>query len=243
MRFEPSGKQIIEYYTVSIILIWILIYMFYRSWLFCLLTSPISILFKRFYIRYLAEKRRDRLLAGFRDFLYSISASISAGYKMPRAVSDAAAELSESFGEESDIAREISFISREYVNDHADIADLLQDLGRRSGLAEIKQFAAAYRICAENGGDIENVCIRNAMMLIDKLEFKSEIRTLIADKKLDVAVLAVMPPAILYFLNISSDDYIEILYSCQSGRIVMSISLALMLAAIAAGIRIVNIKI
>lgn len=218
-------------------------YMFYRSYILCLLISPLSILFKGVYGEYLAKKRREELLSGFRDFLYSVSASVAAGYKMPKAVSAAAAELSETCGSESDIALEISYISEAYAGDHADIPALLYDLGVRSGLSEIKQFASACRICAENGGDMESVCIRNASMLLDKLEFRSEIRTLIADKKLDAAVLAAMPPAILYMLNVSSDDYIEIMYSCTEGRVIMSIALLLMLAAAFIGVKIIDIRI
>ena len=130
-----------------------------------------------------------------------------------------------------------------YNESHSDISALLIDLGKRSGLKDILQFAYSYAICEEIGGDIEAVCLKNASMLLDKMDFQTEIKALISEKKLDAAVLAVMPLFILYFLNVSSDDYIQIMYTSTSGKILMTVSLLLFAAAVFWGVRIVNIKI
>lgn len=217
-------------------------YLFYHS----LAASAVLALFavpgERLYRSHMAQRRKDRLLEGFRDLLYSLSGSVSAGLKMPQAIGLAARELAVSCGEDSDIALELADMDVQYREAHTPVHVLLEDLAARSGLKEIEQFTAAYTVCSEKGGDIESVCVRSASLLLDKLEFQAEAKALIAEKKLDIAVLSAMPPFILFFLDMSSADYLDPLYSGLRGRLIMSFCLLLIAGAVLAGLRIVRIK-
>ena len=241
--YELSRKEMRDYYTVSLIALGFGGYLFYHSIIASVLLCLLSFPLKRLYAGYLRQRRLDELLEGFRDFLYSLSASIAAGRQMPQAVEAAASELGAAWGEDSDIAAEILHISVLGRSAHADTADLLHGLAERSGLEDIASFASACQVCRKTGGDLESVCVKSASLLLDKIDFRESTRALIAEKKLDLIILGLMPPGILFFLNISSLEYIEALYTTAGGRFMMTASLLLMGLALFAGMKITDISV
>lgn len=241
--YIPSSKELISYYCFSLILFFLLGFLFYRnlifSLIFCLLTIPV----KKFYVKYKIDKRSKNLLEGFRDVLYSFSSSIAAGRQMPQAISDSAKQLKASYGASSDIYIELSHIDAVYQETHADIGELLLDFALRSGLDEIKQFADSYKVCKKCGSDLEAVCLKSASLLLDKIDYQNEVKTLVSQKKLDIALLTAMPIVILLFLNLVSYSYIAVLYESLAGKIVMTLCLALISAALVWGLKIVDLKV
>jgi tight adherence protein B len=210
--------------------------LFYRSFIATLPMMLLSIPLHKFYARYRIEKRRTALLDSFRDVLYSISSSVSAGKKMPTALEDACLAC------EGDMRKELLNLTRDYREAHADIAKGLKDFGERSGVAEIKQFADSYGICEKCGADLEGVCLKSASLLLDRIDYQNEIKMLVAQKKLDVILLTLMPPAVLLFLNLSSYAYVQPLYNGFPGRAVMTLCLALIASALLWGMKIINLK-
>lgn len=229
------------YYLVSCGCLFLLGLLFYRSvyagLTACLASFPLERIYQSFY----AEKRRETLLRGFKDVLYTISGAVSAGRQMPSALAIARKSAEDSFGSESDIALELSHIVDRYEGTHADIGALLEDLGSRSGVPEIGQFASAYAACQRCGGDVEEVCLKTAVLLLGRISVRDETKALISQKKLDVLLLSVMPVAVLAGLNVLGYGYLSVMYETTAGRVVMSLCLALIVCALLWGIRITRI--
>lgn len=216
--------------------------LFYRNVFAAIAIGCCSFFMKNLYISFLEERREDKLLEGFRDVLYSISGSVAAGRQMPRAMADAADICGSLYGDDAIITKEMRAIVLSYEQSHGDIEKLLYAFGEKYDLEEVRQFADSCRICKECGGDVGKVCLKSSKLLLDKLNFQNEIKTLISQKKLDIILLASMPVIILIFLNLSNYSYISVLYSSLLGRIIMSICLLLSVIAILWGMKIVNIK-
>lgn len=241
--YIPSTKELVIYYCISSGLLFLIGLLFYRNIIFSLIFCLLSIPTRKLYLKYKNDKRSEALLEGFRDVLYSFSSSIAAGRQMPQAIADASKQLCASYGEKSDIYVEIAHIDTVYEQTHADIGQLLFDFANRSGLEEIKQFADAYLVCKKCGADLEAVCLKSATLLLDKIEYQSEVKTLVSQKKLDIALLTAMPIVILLFLNLVSYSYIAVLYESLVGRIVMTLCLALIAVALVWGLKIVDLKV
>ena len=237
----PARKKC-TYYLAACLALCALGLLFYRSFAAGLALCALSLPLERIYASWLAKNRREKLLEGFKDALYSISGAVSAGRQMPFALEAAAASASDSFGENSDISCELKHICEQYRQSHSDIGVMLSDLGRRSALEEIRQFASAYRACQLCGGDLEDVCRKNAELLISRMSFAEETRSLIAQKKLDIILLTGMPLAVLLLLNLISYSYIAVLYETAAGRVVMTLCLLLIVSALLWGIKITNIE-
>ena len=237
-----TAAQRIRYYAACCAVFFAAGLLFYRSFaagaVFCLASVPLE----KLYASHAAKKRREKLLTGFKDALYSISGAVAAGRQMPYAIGFAASSAAETAGPESDIYRELKSISDSYTRTHSDIGSQLEDLGRRSGLSEIKQFASSYRTCQVCGGDLEEVCRKNAELLLSRMGFAEEIRSMIAQKKLDVILLTGMPVAVLLLLNLTNYSYVAVLYETVPGRVVMTLCLILIISALLWGIKITNIE-
>ena len=240
-RYVPTRKERLKYCVSVCPLLSLLGMLFYRSIVVALLFSLFAVPGEKFYSRRQLRKRRNILQEGFRDALYAISASVAAGRSMPDALADAASQSEASYGWESDIARELREIVSVYRDMHADAAQLLSDFGARSGIPEIAQFASSYSICRLCGGDLESVCMKSAALLLDRLSFRGETESLMAQKRLDIALLVSLPLLMLCFLNLTSYSYLSILYTSLAGRLIMTLSLLIMGGAVWWSIRIIDI--
>lgn len=241
--YKLSSHEVLRYYLCACAILALVGFLFYRSIPLSLLCAAAARLGEPVYAKYSRLARRERLLEGFRDMLYTVSASVAAGRQMPEAVSDAAASLAISHGKDSDICLELSRISAIYGGAHGDMSELFLDFGRRSGLPEISQFASSCSICRRNGGDVEQVCLKSASLLLDRIAFRSELGAVLSRRKLEIAMLLSMPLIVLVFLNLVSYDYISVFYTSFAGRLIMSFALALIVLAAVWSLRIMEVSI
>ena len=241
-EYRPEKGERIRYYLTACPLLMLLGLLFYRHMAAAFACACLARPLERFYLRFRAQERRQKLLEGFRDALYTLSASVAAGRSMPAALQDAAMQSEASYGADADITRELSSIVDSYHAVHGDPAHLLTDLGQRSALPEIALFASSYSICRLCGGDLEDVCLKSAAILLDKLAFQSETESLMAQKKLDILLLVSLPLLMLAFLNLTAFSYIAVLYTTAAGRLLMSACLAAMGGAVFWSIRMIDIE-
>lgn len=240
--YKPDRAERIRYFLAACPLLMLLGLLFYRSFAAAVLCALASFPMERFYIQNRAQHRRRMLQEGFRDALYTLSASFAAGRSMPAALEDAAMQSEASYGVDADITRELRSIVESYHSVHGDAAEMLTDLGRRSGLAEIALFASSYSICRMCGGDLEDVCMKSAALLLDKLAFRSETESMMAQKKLDILLLLSLPLLMLAFLNLTAFSYIAVLYTTAAGRLLMTGCLAVMGGAVFWSIRMIELE-
>ena len=217
--------------------------LFYGSVWAVFIMIALSPFFEDRYAAYLSSKRKDSLLTEFKDALYTISASIAAGRQMPRAIVDAAESSKLFYGEDSIISREFTAIASRYKDRNSSIEDMLEDLSERTGIEEMKLFSKSCRICRKTGGNLEDVCLKSAYMIIEQIDYKKETQAALAEKKMDTVLLVTMPPAVLFFLNLCAYDYVKVLYSGIQGNLIMTAALFLMGTAVFWSSRILRLKI
>ena len=61
--------------------------------------------------------------------------------------------------------------------------------------------------------------------MLGKIEVEREIDTVLAGKKLEGRIMNVMPLFILAYLNLTSKDYLQVLYKNPMGVVIMTIAL------------------
>lgn len=239
-KLNPYGRLL--YFGGGTLLFFGLGLLFYRNIIWAGLCCLALIPLKKECEKFLAARRRRKLTEAFKEVLYSISASVAAGRQLPTALKDACIQAELNFGQDSDMATELREICRVYESVHTEPEELLAELGKRSGIEEIGQFATACIICRRCGGDLENICLKSANLLIDKLEYRREAESLAAQKRLDVAVLTALPLLILLFLNLISPEYLQPLYSGLEGRLLMSECLVFMVIALLWSLKITDLE-
>lgn len=239
--YNLSRREQQKYYLMAFFILLSVGMLFYRSFVFALVCLPAAIPCEKMWAERKGRMRREVLLEGFRDALYSMSAAIAAGRQMPEAVADAGAQVRFSYGASAPIAEEFKRITELYEGAHGSIELLLIDFGSRSGLEEIQQFAFVCQICDRSGGDLEEVALTSANLILDRIRFRREVQMLTAQRKLDIAFLISLPLLILLILNLTAPDYLAILYSDLAGRCIMTACLLTIAAALRWGLRLIEV--
>lgn len=201
-------------------------YLFYNSILGVLLLLPFVALYVKGKKADYVMKRKWQLNKEFKDALSSLIAALNAGYSVENAFSQASNDLKQMYENESLITIEFdTIVNKLYMNQNTE--DILNNLGERSDVEDIENFADVFRTAKRTGGDIIRIMRSTEKTINDKIEVESEIQTLISGKRLEAKIMNGMPCGIILFLRISSPGFLDPLYGNFSGILVMSAVLAI----------------
>lgn len=200
-------------------------YLFYHSLILSLLFALLAYPCLKPYSGYLAERRRREIKDQFRDVLYSISASVSAGRQMPEALYEARENMKLIYRDDSVIVSELSDMVKRLFEYREPEDDILKDFAARTCVEDITDFVDIYLTCRETGGDLLKVLTKASDMIMDKIIIEKEIRTITAQKQFEARILTAIPFIILLFLQLVSPDYLSAMYEGVKGRILMTTAL------------------
>jgi tight adherence protein B len=240
--YHMSMGEKIRYFLIAFIVLIGAGYLFYNNILISLAAGSLAILYPAVKKKELIKKRKQMLNIQFKDALYSISSSLSAG-RAPEAAFKAALEDLRILYSDSDafIIKELEQIDRR-ISMNDTLENALMDFALRSGIDDIKNFADVFIICKSTGGNLVDVIRNTYVILNQKIEIKNEIDVLIAEQKLSQKILNIMPFGLLALIMASSPDYVKPLYS-PAGHIAMTVVLVLLVVSYVIGSRITDIRI
>ena len=196
-------------------------YTFYRSWTaFFLLLIPAA--FCPGYCRaYWKKKRLLKLEIQFKEAIQILSASLSAGYSVEKAVVVCRGELEMMHGPEGLMTGEMAYMSQQLKMNRS-IESLMNDFALRSGLEEVDNFARIFAIAKRSGGQLVPIISHTVQIMNDRFQVKEEIRTLTASRQLEQRIMSLMPFGMILYIDATSPGFFEIMYGTIMGRIVMS---------------------
>ncbi len=215
---------------------------FYRSvWAFLAL-SPVIVLFWKQKKKELADRRKQQLAIEFKELLLGVAAALKGGYALENAFLEAGGEVAALFGKESLMAVEMELLAKRMQN-RIPLENGLTDLGARSGVEEIRDFAEILSIARHAGGSLDSMIHRTAGMIAGRLEVKREIRGYIAARQFELKIMNLVPFGIVGYVSLASPGYFSVLYHNAAGVLVMSGALAGYVTAYLAGKRLVDIEV
>ncbi len=220
----------------------ILAYFFYRNFTAVCVMSPGIIFFMRNKKEELCRKRKSELAIQFKDVLHSVNGSIQAGYSLENAFSEAYKDMTEYYGAESIIAKEL-FLIKTGIRNNQVLEDLVEDLAGRSGNEDIYDFAGVLRIGKSSGGNLTELFENSIAVIEEKVTVKQDIATMISAKRLESMIMCIIPFFIIFYVDITSRGYFDVMYSSLAGRIIMTICLFVYLAAYRMSQKIMEIEV
>ncbi|MDO4620622.1 MAG: type II secretion system F family protein [Lachnospiraceae bacterium] len=198
------------------------------------------------WIRYLKRKkaadRRRMLCFDFRDALNSLTVSLRAGRSVEYAFIEAAEDLKLIKGEQTPMVRELAWIAKQ-LRLSVPIEELLLDLAGRSGEEEIENFAAVFAAAKRAGGDLPGMIRRAAETIEGRIDVEREIEMLLSAKRMEQAIMSVMPAGIILYMRVASPGFLDVLYGSAAGTLIMSVCLAVYAGAVRWGMKIVKIEV
>ena len=225
--YRMSKSEYIFSVVIAMALIFAGSYIFYRNVFISAVLAPLGFLYPKRRCKSKAEKSRQELKTQFRDMLYALSSSLMAGKPMETAFRDVRADLEVLYPDpDTDILKELDVLLRKIALNET-VESALEDLAERSKIEDIESFCNVISTCRKTGGNLVEIIKNTTNILGDKLEIKSEIDILLAQRKFEKNVLNVMPVVLILVLSMAAKDYIEPVFTTMLGKMVMSVAIAL----------------
>ena len=227
---------------IGIGIVALLAFFFYRSvWALPFLT-PVYFLYQRKASQTRIQKCRKETAIQFKDAILAVSANQKAGYSVENSFKQSYGEMALLYGKESTIGKEWYTIISGLGNNMV-LEKMRFDFGRRSGVEEIMEFAQVFAAAKRNGGNLTEVIERSASIIEEKVETEKEIQILISARKLEQKIMNVVPFGILLYISATSKGFFDVLYHNPMGVIIMTVCLAVYIAAVLLSGKIVNIEV
>ncbi len=229
-------------FLIRILLMALLGWIYYRDFAGVVLLLPFALLLQAFG----SDKRQAKVarttLSQFRDFLISVSASVSAGATLEAGIRSAPSELCVIWPEQSPVIQNLRHVMQR-MSLNISIEKAISEMGVELKLEDCERFSEVVAICKHSGGNLVNAVRSCANALTEKLDALNEIDSILAQRRLERNILVCVPHAMLALLALMSPDYIELLYTTPSGRVAATVSLLFSGVAWAVSEKIVAVKV
>jgi tight adherence protein B len=236
-------RKLRAYYFVAVPAFFLTGLLFYHNIIFAAALSAVAIPSRRFYEEHLVIKFRSDMDVRVKDLLASLSSSFATGRHLTEALVDAKGDLSLVYGDEDIIIRELAESVNQLTVAFEPERIIMFDLAERLRSADLRNFTDVYFTCLTTGGDLLSAVHRSSSQIMDKIEIRRGIDALIAQKKYETIILAVLPVVIMGFLQLSSPEYMKPMYDTPAGVFVMTVALAVMGFSYVWGQRITNVEV
>ena len=217
-------------------------YLFYGTWICAILFSPYLIRYIRSWEKQTTKKRQEAFRLQFKEAIQSISAGLNVGYSVENALREACKDLKGMYRKDEMILKELTYMVRQMqMNVTAETA--LQEFAARTEDEDVQTFVTVFNMAKRSGGDTMEI-IRNVVRQMgEKIDVEREIQTLMSAKKMELRIMTAIPFAMIAYLRLSFPEFLGVLYGNVAGVIIMSLCLAIYLAAYEVGKRMVEIEV
>ncbi|NLV36950.1 MAG: pilus assembly protein TadB [Clostridiaceae bacterium] len=240
--YTMSLKEKILYTAMAAVVIFAIAFIFYRSVLLSCLLVPLALFYPRIKTRDIIKKRKKELNIQFKDMLYSLSSSLSAGKTVESGFREALKDLSVLYPEPSafiliEVRRIISMLETNETLEHA-----LSDFASRARLEDVDNFVDVFNISKRSGGNISEVIKNTSAIISDRIEVAQEVDTMLAERRFEQKVLNVVPIFLILVLSASAPDYLSPVFNTAAGRLTMTASIGLLALSLLISTKLNDIK-
>ena len=212
---------------------------FYGSLLPTLIFVLAFPLFLKAYKKILLERRSNRMRRQFRDGINALASALRAGVASENAIDQAIGQMRGIYGDDAELVREFQVIKSK-LSMNATIEAAFSDLAVRSGLDEIRELSEVFAIAKRSGGSLPDILQHTVSIIDSKQRVIEEIETMMTGKRLEQRIMCLMPLGIILYMNITSPGFMDPMYSGLSGRVIMSVLLAIYVFSVFLGERIMK---
>ncbi len=198
----------------------------------------------KFYIpmrtKQLYEKRKTQLTKQFRSLLDTLSVALSTGMNLTDALISAQGDLRNEFSSDAYIVQEVDEMING-IHNNIPIEDMMESLGERSEIEDIKNFSAVFALSYRTGGNLKDIVRRTNSIISEKIVITEEIETVLTSNKSQFSVMMVIPVVLMLLLRLMSSDFAAG-FSSAVGIVAITIAIGFFLLSYWLGQRIMNIE-
>jgi tight adherence protein B len=189
---------------------------------------------------FIASARRRQRMRKFErqlpDALDLVARSLRAGHAFSGGLQMVADEFDRPLGIE--FQRTIA-----QINLGVSIEQALKNLALRIDCPDLKFFAVSVIIQRESGGNLAEILESIASLIRGRFKLRGRIRTLTAEGKLSAGILVAIPFLVAFTLFFLNREYITLLFTDPTGRMLVVIALLMMALGIAWMKKMITLKV
>lgn len=225
-KYHLNKKEKGIFYIVLCVSAIALSMLIYRNPVFSLMVIPFSSRIQLFAEEQIADRRRRRFLAEFKDFLFMASTAIGAGRSMKDAIGESIPSLTNIHGKDAILVKDLAKAYDRMETGRENDVIVLEELAAACGLEDVSDFVTIYSICKASGASLITALNKAAAVIMEKMSIEKEIEELVRRKENEGLIILITPALILIFLNLFAPDYISPMYETPAGRLIMSLAAA-----------------
>jgi tight adherence protein B len=172
-------------------------------------------------LRFLKKRRENKFLAAFPDAVDIIVRGIKAGLPLMDSIRIITTEAPEPLRSEFQ-----SIVETQAVG--IPMGEACAKLYERIPLAEANFFGIVIAIQQKAGGNLSEALGNLSKVLRERKKMKAKIQAMSMEAKASASIIGALPIAVMALVYISSPDYIELLWTEPTGRLMMAASVAWM---------------
>ncbi len=226
--YETPGLEMkaeLQCFLEGLLVVGLFAYFFYRSFLAIIVLIPGIWFYRKEKIKSAGKKRKYVLEQQFKETLLSVQTNLQSGYSIENAFLESYSYIVNLHGKSSDMAKELVWIQKGMANGDT-LEHLLWDLGKRCPNSALEDFANIYSIACKTGSGWSEINMKIITGISQRMELKQEIETLVHGKKVESRMMSIIPFFILFYMDVTSRGYFDVLYHNPAGIIIMSACMA-----------------
>ena len=220
-KYKAEGMERLQMYGKAIGIIVMIGLLFYKSIVAILLFLPFSVWLVKYQEKQRMKDRKWEFNQQFKQGLLAISSSLNAGYSVENAFGEAVKDLELVYEEKTDIMMEFRWMEQQ-ISLNKTVEEVLADLAERTRIADVENFIEIFRTAKRTGGDIIKIIQQTGKNIGERIEIQREVETVIAEKKLESNIMAMVPLGMIGYMWLTSPGFLEPLYHNLFGTVLMT---------------------
>lgn len=237
--YQIGPKDIFYVLLLSLALTALVSLLFYNSVFGVVWLLPFGVLVYGLYLSYLQKRRYERIKKEFREVLLSVANGLSAGISVENAFVDAERNIWILFGKEGVLQKEL-FRLNQKVQMGTAIEKQFYRLAKTIDMEEMNTFSELFLYAKRTGGDYTKNLRNLALRIDEKIGMKEEMEAQMAEKMLELKIMAAVPIVILLYFRITAYDFLKPIYESAGGKWIMTGCVVLYLCSVLLGVYIVR---
>ncbi len=195
------------------------------------------------YFKKAKKRERDAAMqAEFKEVMRIMYSSAASGSTLEKTLRDTTQQMRADESRYPVLLPDFEKLCRE-LDRNVPMNEALTRFADRIGDEEIRHFAGILVIASKSGGSLAGIIHRTSETMALRMEVNEEIETILAGKKGEFRVMLIVPAGILFYMTLTSPEYMQALYVGIVGRVIMAAVLAVYAVAALIGQKILDIRV
>jgi tight adherence protein B len=176
-------------------------------------------------INFVATRNQRKFVAQLPDTLNLTAGALRAGYSFLQSLETVSAQIDGPMGKELRRILAEGRLGR-------DLEDSMEETARRMASDDFDWVVMAIRVQREVGGNLAEVLASVAETMIVRDRLRREIKALTAEGRISMVILGIMPVALALFLYVVNPNYMSLLFTDPTGRMLAAGSAVLAMVGV-----------